>query len=392
MSQNQVAPFDITVTDNKTKSQAKFYSLNMDSVQNSMGFPFNPKFSFETVGGFVDSGVFLDSPLNINPEFTNDFSNNDNNNNDGSGSGDSDSSSYSQDLDIEIDISKDPIVHGNIQTIIVEVSDDDTNEKISNARVNGEVEYASGSTSNGGQFDKDTESDGEASHSWRISGNANPGIFKVFVEASKSGYDSVSGTESFTVISKDMEENEATNFTDSSNSSFDSESNFTESESGSAIDNSESSRCPDGSHRSPSGDCETVTDTSGMPRCDDGFHRSPDGDCEEVRDNADNDDDNDNGDSNPCTAEQASRDHTCTSSSGDNDDIDDWTDPPVEEDNNESSESDSDSENPTTDSQNDVSESGNNDDRGEEESESEESNNSEDNDSDNESDGEDNVN
>ena len=45
-----------------------------------------------------------------------------------------------------------------------------------------------------------------------------------------------------------------------------------------------SNRCPDGTHRSPSGDCEVVTDTKGMPRCPDGSHRSPDGDCEKVTD------------------------------------------------------------------------------------------------------------
>ncbi len=43
-----------------------------------------------------------------------------------------------------------------------------------------------------------------------------------------------------------------------------------------------SSRCPDGYHRSPSGDCERATDTRGMPRCPNGYHRSPDGDCEYV--------------------------------------------------------------------------------------------------------------
>jgi hypothetical protein len=55
------------------------------------------------------------------------------------------------------------------------------------------------------------------------------------------------------------------------------------------------SRCPDGFHRSPSGDCERVTDTSGMERCSDGYHRSPDGDCERVNNN-DNDDDQNNND------------------------------------------------------------------------------------------------
>lgn len=42
-------------------------------------------------------------------------------------------------------------------------------------------------------------------------------------------------------------------------------------------------RCPNGYHKSPSGDCEKVTDNEGMPRCPNGYHRSPDGDCERVR-------------------------------------------------------------------------------------------------------------
>ena len=46
-------------------------------------------------------------------------------------------------------------------------------------------------------------------------------------------------------------------------------------------------RCKNGYHKSPSGDCEKVTDTKGMPRCPDGFHRSPDGDCESVNGNKD---------------------------------------------------------------------------------------------------------
>ena len=66
-----------------------------------------------------------------------------------------------------------------------------------------------------------------------------------------------------------------------------------------------SDRCPDGTHISPSGDCEVPTDNTGKPRCPDGFHRSPDGDCERVSDYKigngkyyhyyydDNDDDND---------------------------------------------------------------------------------------------------
>jgi hypothetical protein len=55
-------------------------------------------------------------------------------------------------------------------------------------------------------------------------------------------------------------------------------------------------RCKNGYHKSPSGDCEKVTDTKGMPRCPDGFHRSPDGDCESVRGDNDEEEDNDKDD------------------------------------------------------------------------------------------------
>ena len=41
-------------------------------------------------------------------------------------------------------------------------------------------------------------------------------------------------------------------------------------------------RCPNGMHKSPSGDCETVVSHTGLPRCPNGYHRSPSGDCEQV--------------------------------------------------------------------------------------------------------------
>jgi hypothetical protein len=41
-------------------------------------------------------------------------------------------------------------------------------------------------------------------------------------------------------------------------------------------------RCPNGSHKSPSGDCEPVLHHGGLPRCPNGYHRSPDGNCERV--------------------------------------------------------------------------------------------------------------
>jgi hypothetical protein len=42
-------------------------------------------------------------------------------------------------------------------------------------------------------------------------------------------------------------------------------------------------RCPNGTHKSPSGDCESVIKSATkLPRCPNGFHRSPTGDCESV--------------------------------------------------------------------------------------------------------------
>jgi hypothetical protein len=41
-------------------------------------------------------------------------------------------------------------------------------------------------------------------------------------------------------------------------------------------------RCPNGTHKSPSGACEQVVPHEGLPRCPNGFRRSPSGSCEAV--------------------------------------------------------------------------------------------------------------
>jgi hypothetical protein len=41
-------------------------------------------------------------------------------------------------------------------------------------------------------------------------------------------------------------------------------------------------RCTNGTHMSPSGDCEVVVAHTGLPRCPNVFHRSPGGACEQV--------------------------------------------------------------------------------------------------------------
>ena len=81
--------------------------------------------------------MFLDSHLNNEPGFTNDFNNNNNDNvpsssSSGSTDGYSGQSSSSNDLEIDIDV-EDPIGRRNIQTIDVTVSDEDTQKRIANA-------------------------------------------------------------------------------------------------------------------------------------------------------------------------------------------------------------------------------------------------------------------
>jgi hypothetical protein len=99
---NQMAPFDITITDNKTKSQAAFYSLNVDSAQSSMSPPFNPKFTFANGGGttteqFITGGLPAPLPpllpLVNNNQGYNDNDNDDDNDNDGRDNNDKDSRS-----------------------------------------------------------------------------------------------------------------------------------------------------------------------------------------------------------------------------------------------------------------------------------------------------------
>ena len=97
LSQNQMAPFDLTITDNKTKSQGAFYSLYVESDHSSMGLPFSSKSSFVSTGGSFSgtdllsnnssssSGVGLPSIDNSNNDSSStrdDSDNDDRNNND----------------------------------------------------------------------------------------------------------------------------------------------------------------------------------------------------------------------------------------------------------------------------------------------------------------------
>lgn len=230
LSQNQMTPFDITIFDNKTKSQGKFYSLNMDSTQSSMAFPTNTKFLFNKDGfgggvgtGFIDSGGSLFTtppPFSDNQGLVND-DNTGQSSSSGSSNGNSGSSSRN-DLEIDIDVAENRISPGSDQTYEVTVSDADTEDKIAGAIVDGKVKYATGDFDNKGRFDnKVSDDDGKVKHTWQIGGNTREGTLNVIVNVDADGYNSATGSTAFKVI-KNLDD---TNGTASQDNSTDTEDN-----------------------------------------------------------------------------------------------------------------------------------------------------------------------
>jgi hypothetical protein len=100
-------------------------------------------------------------------------------------------------LDIDLRFEQDPIARGNVQTITVQVFDEPTEYVIEDAFVEVQVNYASGQTVN---FSGHTDSNGVVTFSWRISENADPGMFEVLIDASADKYESESYSSSFEVV------------------------------------------------------------------------------------------------------------------------------------------------------------------------------------------------
>ncbi len=230
LSQNQMTPFDITIFDNKTKSQGKFYSLNMDSTQSSMTFPTNTKFLFNNDGfgggvgtESIDSGGSLFTtppPLSDNHGFVND-DNTGQSSSSRSSNGNSGSSSGNE-LEIDIDVAENRISPGSDQTYEVTVSDADTEDKIAGAIVDGKVKYATGDFDNKGRFDNEvSDDDGKVKHTWQIGGNTPEGTLNVIVNVVADGYNSATGSTTFEVI-KNLDD---TNGTASQDNSTDTEDN-----------------------------------------------------------------------------------------------------------------------------------------------------------------------
>lgn len=235
LSQNQVTPFDITIFDNKTKSQAMFYSLNMDSTQSSMTFPTSTKFLFNNVGfgggvgggevgtGFIDSSgesqFTTPPPISDNQGFVNDGNTGQSPpSSSGSSNGNSGPSPTGAELDIGIIVDKDPLVRGNIQTIDVVVSDENTQEKIANANTDLRVFFTT-------DFDKvesgQTNNNGVATFEIEIGPGSNTGNFDVTATVTAAGYTTETDRTTFEVI----EALDDTNETSSQNNTTDSDNN-----------------------------------------------------------------------------------------------------------------------------------------------------------------------
>ena len=101
-------------------------------------------------------------------------------------------------LALSISFAKETITRGSTQTVIVTVTDASTKSPVGGASVSITITYASGSTTK--SFSGTTDASGKVSFSFQIGFNSTPGIFKVTVHASKSGYQSTSAKSSFKVI------------------------------------------------------------------------------------------------------------------------------------------------------------------------------------------------
>jgi len=101
-------------------------------------------------------------------------------------------------LALSLDITKDPIKRGSKETVITEVSDTASKEKITGAKVVGKVTSMSGGAVKE-SFEGTTDNDGQLSYSWKIRENGKSTKYKVTVQASAAAYQDVTSSTSFKV-------------------------------------------------------------------------------------------------------------------------------------------------------------------------------------------------
>jgi len=101
-------------------------------------------------------------------------------------------------LALSLDITKDPTKRGSKETVITEVSDTASKEKITGAKVVGKVTSMSGGAVKE-SFEGTTDNDGQMSYSWKIRENGKSTKYKVTVQASAAAYQDVTSSTSFKV-------------------------------------------------------------------------------------------------------------------------------------------------------------------------------------------------
>jgi hypothetical protein len=101
-------------------------------------------------------------------------------------------------LTLSLDVTKDPIKRGSKETVITEVSDTTSKEKIRGAKVVGKVTSMSGGAVKE-SFEGTTDNDGQTSYSWKIGENGKSTKYKVTAQASAAGYQDVTSSTSFKV-------------------------------------------------------------------------------------------------------------------------------------------------------------------------------------------------
>jgi hypothetical protein len=101
-------------------------------------------------------------------------------------------------LALSLDVTNDPIKRGSKETIITEVSDAASKEKITGAKVVGKVTSMSGGAVKE-SFECTTDNDGQMSYSWNIGENGKSTKYKVTVQGSAAGYQDVTSSTSFKV-------------------------------------------------------------------------------------------------------------------------------------------------------------------------------------------------
>jgi len=101
-------------------------------------------------------------------------------------------------LTLSADFATDPIIRGGEQTILFQVSDATSKEKVGGAKVVGKVTSMSGDVVKE-SFAGSTDDNGQVSYSWKIGENGKASKYRVIAQASAMGYQDASSATVFNV-------------------------------------------------------------------------------------------------------------------------------------------------------------------------------------------------